>query len=189
MDVVTIQTARLRLSPLVPNDAPALFHYRSDPEVSRFQSFAPSTLEDSEKFIARLQGVDFNVDGTWFQFGIRLQDSGQLIGDIGVHFCEDGPAQVEIGFTLAGRFQGRGYATEAVTGVFDLLFGTYEKHRVFASVDPRNTPSCALLKRLGMRQEAHFVKSLWIDNEWVDDVVFGILESEWKKRHGGSPPG
>jgi RimJ/RimL family protein N-acetyltransferase len=33
-----------------------------------------------------------------------------------------------------------------------------------------------------MRREAHFHKSMWFKGEWVDDVVFGILESEWKSR-------
>jgi RimJ/RimL family protein N-acetyltransferase len=31
-----------------------------------------------------------------------------------------------------------------------------------------------------MRQEAHFRKSLWFKGEWVDDVVFAVLASEWK---------
>ena len=41
----------------------------------------------------------------------------------------------------------------------------------------------ALLRRVGMRQEAHFRESLWFKGEWADDVVFAILQSEWM----GSP--
>jgi RimJ/RimL family protein N-acetyltransferase len=51
---------------------------------------------------------------------------------------------------------------------------------VFASVDPRNHASIALLRRVGMRQEAHFRQSLWWRGEWVDDVIFAVLQSEWK---------
>jgi RimJ/RimL family protein N-acetyltransferase len=40
-----------------------------------------------------------------------------------------------------------------------------------------------LLKRVGMRQEAHLRQSLWFKGEWVDDMVFGILETEWKNRN------
>lgn len=60
------------------------------------------------------------------------------------------------------------------------LLGPVQKHRVFASVDPRNTRSLALLERVGMRQEAHFRESLWFKGEWVDDVVFAILAAEWR---------
>lgn len=175
-----IRTKRLKLTPIATDDAPAMFAYRSDAAVSLYQSFCPNSLLDVEDFILRLQGVAFDTPGTWYQLGIRLRDSGQLIGDVGVHFCSS--EQVEIGFTVSPSYQRQGFATEAVTGVLDNLFGQLQKHRVHASVDPRNKPSSALLKRLGMRQEAHFVKSLRVNDEWVDDVVFGILESEWQKR-------
>jgi RimJ/RimL family protein N-acetyltransferase len=105
-----------------------------------------------------------------------------LVGDVGVHFPSAPPDQVEVGFTVAPRHQVKGYGTEAVTGLLGFLFGSLRKHRVYASVDPQNRRSIALLERVGMRQEAHFRKSLWFKGEWVDDVVFAVLGSEWKGR-------
>ena len=174
-----ILTERLSLSRLTASDAPAMYGYRCDPEVCRYQSFEPGSLEDVEAFIAGLQSNAFDAPGSWFQFAIRSRESGLLIGDLGTHFVAYDPRQVEIGFTLAPAYQGRGFATEAVSGILSYLLGPAQKHRVFASVDPRNAPSIALLERVGMRREAHFRKSLWFKGEWVDDVIFGILESEW----------
>ena len=37
-----------------------------------------------------------------------------------------------------------------------------------------------------MREEAHFVESLWFKGEWVDDVIFAILASEWES-YGNGP--
>jgi RimJ/RimL family protein N-acetyltransferase len=105
-----------------------------------------------------------------------------LIGDIGAHFMSDDPRQVEIGFTVAPTYQGQGFGTEAVSGLLDYLLNSVQKHRVFASVDPRNEPCIALLRRVGMREEAHFRESLWFKGDWVDDMAFGILESEWEDR-------
>ena len=181
MDGPEILTERLRLSRLKSGDAPAMFGYRSDPEVGRYQSFEPHTLGDVEAFIADLESNRFDTAGTWFQFAIRLRRSGPLIGDFGTRFSAD-PRQVEIGFTVAPDFQGRGYGTEAVVGVLDHLLGRLRKHRVYASVDPRNEACVALLKRVGMRQEAHFVKSVWCKGDWADDVVFGMLGSDWRDR-------
>jgi RimJ/RimL family protein N-acetyltransferase len=175
-----ILTERLQLSRLTVSDAPAMFGYRADPEVCRFQSFQPRTRRDVEEFIDRLGSIAFDVPGSWFQFGIRSRESGMLIGDIGTHFLADDPRQVEIGFTLAPAHQRRGFATEAVAGVLDHLLVRIHKHRVFASVDPRNAPSIALVERVGMRLEAHFRESLWFKGQWVDDMVFGILASEWR---------
>jgi len=178
MDLEII-TRRLRLSRLAPSDVMAIYEYRSDPEVCRYQSFEPGSIEDAAAFTARLQGYPFDTPGTWFQFAIRQAGSAEVIGDVGVHFPDDSPRQAEIGFTLAPAYQGRGYATEAVSALIEHLLGSCKKHRVFASVDPRNIRSVALLERLGMRQEAHFRESLWFKGEWVDDVIYAILRSEW----------
>jgi RimJ/RimL family protein N-acetyltransferase len=173
-----IRTQRLRLSQLVADDASAMYQYRSDPDVCRYQSFEPGSLSDVEAFIGGLQSTAFDTAGTWFQFGIRLQETGLLLGDIGAHFTASDPRQVELGVTVAPKHQGQGFGTEAVIGLLDHLLVGMQKHRVFASVDPRNAPCVALLHRVGMRKEAHFRESLWFKGEWVDDVVFGVLRSE-----------
>ena len=174
-----ILTQRLRLSQLVASDAPAMFDYRSDPEVCRYQSFEPGALADVEAFIGGMQSHAFDTAGTWYQVAIRLQEPDLLVGDIGAHFTAADPRQVEIGFTVAPRYQGQGFGTEAVSGLLGFLLLDCKKHRVFASVDPRNEPSLRLLRQVGMRKEAHFRQSLWFKGEWVDDLMFGILESEW----------
>ena len=154
-----ILTQRLRLSRLVVSDAPAMYEYRSDPEVCRYQSFEPGSLADVVAFIDGLEATPFDTPGSWFQFAIRLLESGLLVGDLGTHFMADDPRQVEIGITVSPANQGRGLATEAVSGILGHLLGSIQKHRVFASVDPRNGSCIALLKRVGMREEAHFRKS------------------------------
>jgi RimJ/RimL family protein N-acetyltransferase len=153
--------------------------YRCDPEVARYQSWEPQSLEEVRTFIDSIQKQEFNSPG-WYQVGIALQAADALIGDCGIHVLENDSRIVEIGITIAPAAQSNGYASEALNAILDLLFGKLGKHRVFASVDARNLPSMALLKRIGMRQEAHFVQSLWFKDVWADDVVFAILASEWR---------
>jgi RimJ/RimL family protein N-acetyltransferase len=176
-----ILTERLRIDRLTPSDALQMFEYRSDPAVCRYQSFQPGSLADIEAFIEEIQQVAFGSPGTWFQFAVRDRDTGRLIGDMGAHFLEAERNQVEIGFTLSPRHQGQGFATEAVRGLLDFLLCDCHKHRVFASVDPRNRPSVRLLRRVGMRQEAHFIQAVWFKGEWADDMVFAVLASEWQR--------
>ena len=175
-----ILTRRLKLSRLVLSDARTMYEYRSDPEVCRYQSFEPKSLAEVEAFIDALGAIAFDTAGSWFQFAIRHLETGVLVGDLGVRFTAEDPRQVELGFTVAPKHQGQGFGTESVSGVLNHLFVDLQKHRVFASVDPRNKPSVLLLERVGMRMEAHFRESLWFKNEWADDMVFGILRSEWK---------
>lgn len=176
---LVLRSIRLVLTRLQPEDAEAFFAYRRLPEVSRYQSFEPRTLADARLFISRLSQAPLGATEDWQQLSLRLAGSGTLVGDLGLRFQGEHAAQVELGFTLAPAFQGQGLATEAVRTALNHLFGELAVHRVTASVDPRNTPSVALLERLGFRQEAHHRESLWFKGEWVDDVVFAMLRSEW----------
>jgi RimJ/RimL family protein N-acetyltransferase len=173
-----LASERLQLRPLDSRDAPSLFAYRSDPDVARYQGWSPSEVSEAEAFIARQAAAVPNTPGSWLQLGIYLKTDDALIGDLGLHTPADEPLQAEFGITLSPAYQGHGYATEALKAAFAYLFGDCGKHRVFCSIDPRNLPSLAMAKRVGMRQEAHVLQSLWFKGEWVDDVVFGLLGSE-----------
>lgn len=175
---------RLRLRSLLANDAERMFAYRSQPQVQKYQSWAPTSIGEVRSFIDRMSEREFNVPG-WYQVGIAEQADDLLIGDCGIHVLETDSRVAEIGITIAPAFQGNGYAAEAINAILNLLFVQLGKHRVFASVDPRNLQSMALMKRLGLRQEAHFVRSLWFKDSWVDDVVFAILADEWRPSPNG----
>jgi RimJ/RimL family protein N-acetyltransferase len=162
-----IVTARLRLDDLRAEDAEALFAYRGDPAVSRYQGWKPDSVADAARFIGAQQGAAPDVPGTWWQRAIRLRDSGELIGDLGLHFLDD--AAVELGISLAPAHQGRGYAREAVEVMFDFTFGGLRKPRMIALVDPRNAPSIRLLEGLGMRRSG----------AEADSLVFTLSARDW----------
>ncbi len=165
-------TARLRIDALRPDDAVALFALRSDPAVARYQGWRPADPAAARAFIERQSSAATPVG--WFQRAIRLREGGRLIGDLGVNLPEDAQASVEFGVSLVPVAQGGGYAGEALRALFDQVFGPWGRHRVQASVDPRNLACLALLRSLGMRQEAHHRESLWLHGEWVDDMIFAM---------------
>jgi RimJ/RimL family protein N-acetyltransferase len=174
-------SARVVLRELQLDDAEAMFAYRADPDVARYQSWDPASADELRAFIEGLARAEPFAPGTWYQLGIAL-DGGDLIGDCGVHVLADEPRQAEIGITIAPAHQGRGYASAALRALLAVLFDELGKHRVYGSVDPRNRASIALLRRAGFRQEAHLRESLWFKGEWADDVIFALLRSEWVAR-------
>jgi RimJ/RimL family protein N-acetyltransferase len=180
-----IQTRRLTLRALENRDARRIFEYRSCPDVSRFQSWGTDSPYAIESYILGLAAVEPGTPGLWYQIGITLSTT-ELIGDCGFRVLESEPRQAEIGIALAPEFQKRGYATEALRALLHYLFVKLGKHRVFGSVDPNNLHSVKLLQRVGMREEAHFVKSLWFKGEWVDNVIFAILAGDWKCNQPGN---
>lgn len=178
MRTMEITTERLILRHLQVSDSAAVFAYRSDPAVARYQPWQP---RDEAEVIGRIQSqADTAVDtpGTWFQLAILLRTDGTLTGDMVLHFPAEEPRQAEFGITLAPGFQGRGYAGEALRAVLRYLVADLRKHRVYARVDPRNALSIALLERVGMRREGHLRESCLLHGEWADDFIYAILDSE-----------
>jgi RimJ/RimL family protein N-acetyltransferase len=164
-----------------------MFLYRSDPVVARFQDWAQGSIDEVREFIAKGIHIDLDTPDTWFQLALAHRVSGTLVGDCGLHFLSSDPRQVEVVITLAPSHHRQGYGSEAVMAILAILFARLGKHRVFASVDPRNSAAIALFTRVGMRKEAHFIESLWLNGEWVDDGIFAMLEREWESRSSAQP--
>jgi RimJ/RimL family protein N-acetyltransferase len=55
-------------------------------------------------------------------------------------------------------------------------------HRIVGRLDARNTASARVLEKLGMRREAHFVSNEYLKGEWTDELVYALLDEEWRAR-------
>ena len=173
---------RVVLRRFQPADVTEFVAYRSSPAVARYQSWdAPYPREEGERFVQAIAHDHPDTAGEWFQFAAALRAAGQLIGDCAAMPLADDPRQCEIGFTLAERYQGHGYATEAARLLIGYLFTVRGKHRIIAYCDPRNAPSAAVLERLGMRREGHLRESTWAKGEWTDDLLYAVLDHEWQQ--------
>jgi RimJ/RimL family protein N-acetyltransferase len=182
IELTELQTPRLVLRRLRTDDLAVLCAYRSLPEVARFQSWDTFGPDDGARLIAEHSCRAPNIPGTWLQLAIVRTDSGEMIGDCGLHFLEGDGRQVELGITLAPPHQGRGYATEGLAGVIDHVFRRLEKHRVTAVTDAENVAAAALFDRLGFRREAHFVQNVWFKGRWGSEFAFALLRTEWAQR-------
>lgn len=176
-DKVELTTKRLFLRPVETEDAKAIFNYRSDAETNKYQAWIPKTIDDVDSFLNKIS-PEIDIADTWFQFAIVEIKNTKIIGDVGIHFVDG--EQAELGCTLAKKYHGKGYATEALKAVMDYLFNELNKHRIIGSIDPKNVSSIELVERLSFKKVAHFKESLLINGEWVDDIVYAFLKKEWK---------
>jgi RimJ/RimL family protein N-acetyltransferase len=173
-----IETQRLLVRRFRPADAVPLAGYRSDPEVARYQSWdAPFSLLRAETAVANFIASDADKPGR-FQYAVERAADRVLLGDVAVHL-HDNLMQAEIGFTLATPYQKQGYATEAVRAVLDRLFRVQGLHKVTGECDARNVASAGLFRRLGFIQEGLLRQQTFIKGEWTDDLIFGLLATEW----------
>jgi RimJ/RimL family protein N-acetyltransferase len=146
-----IVTARLRLRRSRPEDAEAISRYRSDPEVQRFQGWDRTDVEGVREEILEMASRAPGDPGGWVQLTVEERGSGELVGDVGLSPVEGEPGTIKIGYTIAPERQGRGYGTEAVGALVDLVLRDLgaDVVRIHASAD--NVASIRLAEKLGFR--------------------------------------
>ena len=148
-------SGRLEIRRFRAPDAAGLAAYRSDPAIARFQGWdTPFPLSEAQAFIESLRGCDPGEPGRWYQFAVTLKGSDPLIGDCALCRSADVPGLAELGFTFARRYQGRGYAREAVATLLRYAGHSLGMARVVAITDRGNQPARRLLEALAFEESA-----------------------------------
>lgn len=150
-----IETSRLLLRPLTPDDTDALFEIWGDAETMTFYP-APYRREDVEALIAKqLQRYASDGIGLW---AMELKETGTVIGDAGLLIqTVEGRNEPEIAYHLRRDRWGNGFATEAALACRDFAFSELRKSRLISLIRPENVPSRRVAERIGMTVERETV--------------------------------
>jgi RimJ/RimL family protein N-acetyltransferase len=180
-----ITTERLVLRPFRLDDLDDLHAIHSRPDVARFLYWeARSRDEVAEVLQRKMRQMVLAGEGDSLCLAITCPGAAGtrtgVIGEISLWWRSVEHQQGEIGFILHPDHQGKGFAREAAAAMLDLAFGPLALHRVYGTTDGRNSASAALMRRLGMRQEAHFVENELFKGEWGDELLFAVLAREWR---------
>ncbi|MDQ3253627.1 MAG: GNAT family N-acetyltransferase [Acidobacteriota bacterium] len=175
----SLETERLMLRRLHDPDLMTFLAYLNDPVVARYQTWESYTEQQAMEVIAQQKSLAPGQPGTWFTFAVALKEKQALIGHIALSVKESDEQQAEVGFTFSREYQGQGFAREAAVCVLDYSFNTLKLHRVMAVTDVENQRSVALLDRLGMRKEGHFIENIWFKGKWGSEYLYAILAEEW----------
>lgn len=174
-------TARLRLRRIADTDAAAVHRWRSDPAATRYLPYGPQRMDQVQSSLGlQSKTVSLERDGDRLVLAVERRDDQQVIGELHLVLKHAADRGYEVGWVFSPRVAGQGYATEAATELVAAAFARGGAHRVVAELDPRNTASAQLCARLGMRQEAHFVKDYRTDGGWADTAIWAILDDEWR---------
>src|SRR5262245_55662426 len=151
-----IRTRRLRLRRSVPTDAEAISAYRSDPAVHAMQGWDRTDPEGVRLEIEEMLGRHPGEPGGWVQFTLEDGNDGELVGDVGLSPADGEPGVIKVGYTVDPRFQGRGYATEAIEALVAYSFGTLDAQVVRAYAGAENAPSIRVMEKVGMTLQERF---------------------------------
>ena len=180
-------TERLVIRNWEASDRPLFHLINSDEQVMEFYPFRRSRAESDEIFDTWHREIaDTGLGG----FALALRDGGECIGYCGLKYPRVEPFlpedAVEIGWRLAPRFWGSGYATEAAERLLEYGFDTVGLPEIVSFAVAMNHRSTAIMERLGFRRDA----AGDFDHPRVPDthphlkrhVLYRLSAQDWRQR-------
>ena len=177
-----IETEQMTVRALHPDDAEDIHAIYSVPEVSRYLYTEPMDLAEARDYVSRRSDPVIAAEGDGVNVAGVLRETGAVVATFYLHLVSGVHQQGEIGYVVSSAYAGRGLATEGALAMLSVGFDRWDLHRMIGRCDARNAASAAVLRRVGMRQEAEFRESEWVKGEWTDELVFAILAEEWRAR-------
>ena len=163
MSIPEFKSGRLLLRQLDLSDEKEIFQLRSDEEVNRFLGRKKAiTIEDARRFIEKVSPQIKNDE--LFYWGIVPLSETKLIGAICLFNKNEQGSEIEIGYELMPAFQGKGYASEAMTLVIDFAFSIPGIQQLVAVTEAANHASIKLLTKLNFREDPEAQKDIDFPN-------------------------
>ena len=175
----TLRGDQVVLRELRASDAASLFALLTTEEVARFISPPPSTVEGFARFIAWT--VRQRAAGTYACFAVTLTGFDTAIGIFQIRETEPGFGTAEWGFAVGSAFWGTGVFQDGAELVLDFAFETLGVHRLEARAAVLNGRGNGALQKIGAVQECLLRKSFLRNGQYLDQVLYAILDSDWRE--------
>ena len=188
MEIIELQTSRLKLRQWKDSDLIAFAKLSADPEVMKFY---PSTLKknESDDLAYKIKGLI--AQRGWGFWAVEEIKTKKFIGFVGLHKpTYDLPVTpcVEVGWRLAKEYWGNGYATEASNKSLDFAFNKLSLDTVYSFTSVANIKSRAVMERIGMVNiNKNFEHPIIPKGHPLrEHVLYQITRKEWQKHKNSS---
>jgi RimJ/RimL family protein N-acetyltransferase len=183
-----LTTARLRLEPFTDAHVPGLNALNSDPEVMRYISGRPETMEETVAAVQRVRQRWIEQGYSWWSFIERA--SGEIVGAGCLQnlrreatLLPDPACPLEIGWRLRRDRWHQGLATEAAKAIAGFAFDALHADDLHAVCDPDNTASANVMQRLGMHYRG---VQTWYGKPLA---TYQVTAAQWREANGAALPG
>jgi RimJ/RimL family protein N-acetyltransferase len=126
------------------------------------------------------------VEDDVFHLVVEDRETGAWAGTVSTHETRIDRGNFGYGIEIDPRFQGRGFAREAVTLVLRFMFGERRYHKAVAEAWAHNAASVALQRSLGFVQEARLREHDYTEGAYRDVLLFGLLKDEFPHGDAGN---
>jgi RimJ/RimL family protein N-acetyltransferase len=173
-----LETARLTLHSITPDDWSLFLRLYQDPEVIRYIADPMEETEIRTRFETRLAPWSKHSEH-WLCLVMREKSTGEAVGFTGFSPEWLPFQQAEVGFGSLPNAQGKGYGKESLLAVMDFAFNACGFHKLKATVTEGNIPSRRLLEGCGFQLEGTLRDNYRLAGKWHGDWVLGLLATEY----------
>lgn len=151
-------------------------------KVNEFDSVVPPSKDkDKVSFTERVKRYRrLAREQHQFVFGVFTKESGEFVGQVDLMVINKQLRWGNLGYQIHNQFWGKGYATEAAKLALKVAFRNLKFHRIEAGVEPRNTASLKVAKKVGLVLEG-LRKKFFPDKGGIDLIFFGANAIDFKK--------
>lgn len=170
------------------SDASALQSLLTTPEMTRYISQPPSSVEGFERFIAASQRLRAAGEGACFAITLKGYDTAIGIFQVRqIVPCEDEAKQfggtidtAEWGFALGSPFWGAGIFEQGASLVIQFAFEQIRVNRLEARCAAKNGRGNKALRKVGAVAEGILRKAFVVNDEWLDQILYAIVAQDWQ---------
>jgi ribosomal-protein-serine acetyltransferase len=105
---------------------------------------------------------------------------GSYAGLIGYNNIDSNRKAASIGYWLGKSYQNKGIMSKALKVFIDYAFSELGLNKIEIAIAEGNFKSRALPKKYGFKEEGIIRDAEWLNDKYVNHVLYGILKSEWK---------
>jgi RimJ/RimL family protein N-acetyltransferase len=169
-----IQLRELRVS-----DATSLLAMLTEPEVARFISPPPTTVNGFERFIQWTHRE--RSAGRYICFAVVPDGMDTAVGLFQIRELEPGFTTAEWGFAIGSPFWGTGVFMDGARLTVEFAFETVGVHRLEARAAVVNSRGNGALAKIGAVKEAVLRQSFLRNGEYLDQALWSIVREDWRQ--------
>ena len=167
-------------------DAPALLTMLSSEEVARFISPPPTTVDGFEEFVRWTWSR--RSEGDYLCFAVVPHGTSVPVGLFQIVRLDLEFSTAEWGFALGSSYWGSGLFVDCATLVVDFAVDVLNVHRLEARAAVINGRGNGALRKIGAVQEGLLRASFRKNGRYLDQVLWCILQAEWRQARAGDTP-
>jgi RimJ/RimL family protein N-acetyltransferase len=174
---------QIRLRAVERSDARRAWEFINDRDVVEHLAIRyPASMTSEEEWVERASAANSYGES---QFAIEIAESGEYIGNCGLHQVSFEDRSAEVGIVIGAKEHwGKGYGTDALCTLVFFGFRDLNLRRIALDVDANHPGAIKSYERVGFQHEGRRRAEHWLRGQAIDFLSMSILRADFDERYG-----